>query len=313
MKLTFPLTLTVLVPVCRGQINVSVTAGPNPAVSASGSIKHIITDQEAEAFGLGPESTLENDIKTYWGDAPDDAYLKINSGSWGDLYTTYDWPQVETTLTAVSAEVVGINTKPVVLDTKLLKDAPTGLPGTYTADISSQVQQTVTSSWSDTSTFSFTQSVTYGVTIDGLGLSGTTSFSYSEAAMQGGSHSTASTVGSSSGVTVDLQPGQEVEAVLSASQGSMTVKVTYVVSLTGCVEMNYGNTYKGHHFWCIDVGSILDSIGKSNEVYVTETLEIGFYTGGEVQLQDASTGSDVAYFAAKPADPSRRFRGGSSS
>jgi len=302
--------------VCHGQISVSIQVGKDSSSSnvlASGYLKHIITDSEAKSFKLGPENVLRNDWEAYYGKAPNDAYLHTSSGNWGNLYELYNWPQVETTLTVVSAEILGIESKPTILATKILEN-DSDFNATFTADISSDVQQTITSTWSQTNSFTQGQEINYGVQFDGIGVGGKTTMSYTEEAMEGGSKSKSTTVGSSSGVSVNLQPHQKVEAILSASQGTMTVKINYRVSLSGCSAVNYGaDGYRGHHFYCAPVGNIMETIGVSNDISTSETIQLNYFANGSVQLKNLSTGEsqDITTSLGEFADSeqsSRRLR-----
>lgn len=273
-------------------INVKIVAGKDKAhssVTASGTIKHVITDADRTNFGIG-DSPLKNAVNKYFGKTPNDAYVKSPT-PWNDLYKTYSWPQVTTNLTVVAATVTDITSNPVILASKVLKNN-SSVDGTFNANVTDSVANTVTSSWNASVTAGFSQSINYEVGIEGIAkVGGTTTFSFSGTYGQGGSHSTTTTVSSGQGVTVTLKPGQAVKAVLNASRGTMKVRVTYHVHLEGDTAINYNPTYKGHHFWALGIGSVMQAAGLANTFTVTEDMEVGYYSNGEVVLQnlDGST------------------------
>src|SRR5271156_1054538 len=97
-------------------IEVSIKAGLTAAtssVSASGSVQHVITDTEVATFGL-QDGNLKNAVGKYFGQNPNDAFLHSPT-PWGDLYRTYNWPQVQTVLVVDSATITGITSQPVIV------------------------------------------------------------------------------------------------------------------------------------------------------------------------------------------------------
>ena len=85
--------------------NVSIVAGEDEAssvVHVTGSVQHVITDEERTTFQLG-DHQLKEDVGKYFGKEPNDAYLHSQT-PWGDLYKRYNWLQVQTVVIAESAE-----------------------------------------------------------------------------------------------------------------------------------------------------------------------------------------------------------------
>ena len=110
--------------------------------------------------------------------------------------------------------------------------------------------------------------------------------SYSHAWGQGGSESKNITVGSSSGVSVELEPGESIEAQLTASRGVMKVRITYRAQLSGSTAINYNPPFKGHHFWGLDIGGVMQSGGLSNSIQFTEDIEVGYFSNAKIELRD---------------------------
>lgn len=268
-------------------IEISIKAGVDKAtssVSASGSVQHVITDTEKKTFGL-EDADLKNAIAKYFGKKPNDAYLHSKT-PWGDLYTKYGWPQVQTVLVVDSAAVTGITSEPVIIATKTFTNDST-VPATFNAGISDQVSNTTESNWSETNTISVDQSFSYNVSFLGAGGGGETSMSYSHEWGQGGSESQSVTVGSDTGVSVLLQPGESVDAQLTASRGVMKVRIVYKAYLIGDVAANYNPTYKGHHFYALDIGSVMAGGDLSKTRQFTEDIEVGYYANSKIVLTDS--------------------------
>ncbi|HEY0077373.1 MAG TPA: hypothetical protein VGB73_01925 [Pyrinomonadaceae bacterium] len=269
-------------------IEISIKAGVDKAtssVNASGSVQHVITDTEKKTFGL-QDADLKNVVAKYFGKKPNDAYLHSNT-PWGDLYKTYNWPQVQTVLVVDSATITGITSEPVIIATKTLTN-DSSREATFNAGISDQVCNTTESNWSETDTISVSQSFNYQVSFLGSGGGGETSMSYSHEWGQGGSESNSVTVGSDTGVSVTLEPGESVDAQLTASRGVMKVRIVYKAYLIGDVAVNYNPKYKGHHFFALDVGSIMDAAGLSKSRQFTEDIEVGYYANSKVVLTDTN-------------------------
>jgi hypothetical protein len=196
-------------------ITVSIVAGADEAhssVNATGSVQHIITDKERTTFGV-QDSALKNAVGKYFGKNPNDAFLHSPT-PWNDLYKTYGWPEVQAILVVQNAQLTGITSEPVVVATKTFTNQ-SSKKATFDASISDQVSNTTESNWSTTNTIEVAQKITYNVGFLGTGGGGETSMSYSRQWGEGGSQSKSITVGSSSGVSVELDPGESIEAQLT--------------------------------------------------------------------------------------------------
>ncbi len=123
-----------------------------------------------------------------------------------------------------------------------------------------------------------------------------TSLSYSQTWGVGGEYTKSVTLGSTSGVSIELDPGKSVIAALSASRGSLKVRVWYNAYLTGKTAVNYNPTYKGHHFWGLGISGVMSKGGVSNSVVSTEDIEVGLYFDSKIELKDKETNSVVASY-----------------
>ena len=272
-------------------ISISIVAGQDEtasSVNATGTVQHVITDQERTTFGLG-DKQLKDAVKAYFGKSPNDAYLHSPT-PWGDLYKKYSWPQVQMVLVVQSAEILGITSEPVTVKTQdFVNDS--SKKGTFNVAISESVNNTTSSNWSTGGTLTVGQKFSYGVKFLGAGAEGETSLSYSQSWGVGGQESKSITVGSTAGVSVELDPGEAVVAVLSASRGVMKVRVRYAAYLIGNTAINYNPTYKKHHFWSLGISGVMAKGGISNSIKSTEDIEIGYYSNSKVELKDKATGT----------------------
>jgi hypothetical protein len=92
---------------------------------------------------------------------------------------------------------------------------------------------TTTHTWQTGGQFSIGQNFTYNVEFLGTRGGGEASLSYEQSWGIGGQQSKSTQVTSSGGVTVDLGPGKAVLAELTASKGTMRVRIRYNAYLTG--------------------------------------------------------------------------------
>lgn len=283
-------------------IDISIKAGLNKetsSVNASGSVQHVITDTEVKSFGI-QDGDLKKAVGKFFGKAPNDAYLHSDT-PWGDLYKTYNWPQVQVVLVVDSATIIGITSEPVIVATQKFTNN-SQVKGTFNVGISDQVNNTSSNTWSNTDSITVGQKFTYKVEFLGTGSGGETSMSYSQTWGESKTESLSVTVGTQSGVSVPLDPGQSVEAQLTASRGVMKVRIVYKAYLIGDTAVNYNPTYKDHHFWALNIGQVMAAGGISNLKSITEDIEIGFYANSTIELKDSSGQIRTAFMAvAKPA------------
>ena len=269
------------------------TDGAHSKLTVTGSLTHVITDDERQTFHLS-DYQLKQDAGKYFGKVPDDAYLHSPT-PWNDLYKTYGWPQVRTVLIPTKSEILGVTTESVALKNEIFQNNST-LTANYDVSITDDVSNSATSTWNTGSTFKFEQKITYEVGFLGTGGGGETSINYSQSWGVGGSNAKTVTMGSSSGVTVTLKPRQSVKAVLTATRGVLKARVWYNAYLTGSVAVNYGSTYKGHHFWDLPIENVMESGGDTNSVESTEDIEVGYFSNGKVSLLDSETSETLAVY-----------------
>lgn len=267
---------------------------PNLQVDFSGNQVGVITDAERNSFKLN-DGSLKDAVRAYFGKRPNDAYLRSPT-PWGDLYQSYGWDQVVRTLVPRSAKILSISSQPQIVMQQIFENNSTK-EATFNVGISQQVENSVSSAWSKGGELSVGQEISYGFNIEGLTGGSTTTFSYTSSWGKNMEKSETVTVGSSSAMEILIQPGQAVVAQLQANRGSIKMEVEYVASLSGATAVNYSPTYKGHHFWALDVRGVMSSGGLSNQMVSREVIEVGFYADSKVIVHDRSLMSTLLAFS----------------
>jgi hypothetical protein len=268
---------------------IDVVVGSNLTVSGvnvTGQDSHPITSSETSSFGLTDDFLKTEIAKIMDGKRPDDVALS------GPAYAKFGWEPVQTVLNAKSAEITSVSTKPVLLKNVTLINQ-SSQKGTFWADTTETVQNSVQSSWSQSTIINATQTITYGFNFLGINVGGQSYFSYQGEWQKGGSNTETVTLGSSEGVSVELQPGQQVHVILSASQGVMNLKVNFEADLTGQVYFHYNQRWQGHYFWACDVHDL-----PVQSITISEDIQVSFYSDAIVKLIDAATGEIIGVGAA---------------
>lgn len=277
-------------------IDILIRAGEDAnasSIEASGSVQHVITDDERATFLIG-DKQLKDAVAAYFGKAPNDAYVKSPT-PWNDLYKTYGWDQVSTVLTVESAEILGVTSQPVIVKTQEFSNQ-SSQKGTFNVAISETLNNTSTSYWQTGGTLTFGRTISVGIDfVIGKG-SIENSMSYSQSWGVGGTQTKSITVGSTSGVTVELDPGETIIAKLSASRGVLKARVRYNAYLTGYTAVNYDPTYKDHHFWALPIADVMAAGGIPNSVKSVEDMEVGYYSNSKIELVDKDTGTMKSTF-----------------
>ncbi len=266
-------------------IQINVRAGQdaaNSSISVTGSVQHIITDTERKTFGI-TDGDLKNAVGKYFGRNPNDAFV-CSPTPWDDLYKRYNWPQVQIMLVVDSYRITGITSEPTIVDTVEFDNSRSNTECTYHADIQENVTNTTETNWSQSDSVTVGQSIEYSFDFPGGSAGGTTSLSYTGTWGKGGSQSKVVSVGSQTGTLITLAPHKTAKAVLTASRGVMKIRITYRAYLVGSVAINYGDPYKGHHFWGLNIGSIMGAAGLTNSKLITEDITVGYYANSKVQV-----------------------------
>ncbi|XP_022828433.1 spherulin-2A-like [Spodoptera litura] len=272
---------------CR--ISVKITAATSEAeaeVEYSGENVEIISDRERETFDIGDRS-LKRAVEKFADAAPTDVYVRSPT-PWNDVYKTYKWEQVKRILKPIRTRILGVHTKPVIVATREFENH-SGVKAKYNAAIKQEIQETVSNTWSVGGELTVGQEIEYSVNFAAGSAGGKTSLSYAASWGNDTTKEKSATLGSSTGVEVELEPGQAVVASLTATQGTLDLEVEYEARLEGVVFANYRNKYRDHYFWAFPVSSVQLAGGLPRTVSSTEKISIGFYTSARVDIKDKVT------------------------
>jgi hypothetical protein len=256
------------------EMYVNLTANPDGSGSYTGVVGggmiRQTTDADRKLFGM-TDTSVKDAINQFFGKRPDDVFYN-DPVTWGNLYEEYGWPPLTLTLRPVSAEFTGINVTNSALATH---EVTNQLDKVVQADVSftSQKDNTEETNWSQTSSLSVSRSVSVSILFFGAD----TSIGFTQDWQKGGSHTQTISIGSSVSIFVDLEPGETIVVANWGDTGTASVKVTYVASLSGLVFANYGNKYKDHHFWGLDVNGVLSALGMTNRIEVVQNMKLNSY------------------------------------
>lgn len=257
-------------------ISVSIIAGKDKessSVSVSGSIQHVISDQERTTFKLNDDQ-LKDAVQMSSGNRPNDAYLHSPT-PWNDLYNTHGWPEVQTVLVPVSAEILEITSEPQVRITRTFANSRNTDEVTFhgSFNTSPSPNNTATSFWQTGGEFSVSEMLKHDVRFLGSG----GGMSYNQPWGIGKTQSIQVNVNSSAGLDVTLKARTRIQAILNSSYGVMKVRIRYQAHLIGNTAINYNPTInKDHHFDSLGIGEVMASGGISNIIESTEDIVVEY-------------------------------------
>lgn len=275
---------------CDSKIKIDITASTNEKdvkVHYSGIETKVITEADMNLFKIN-QNIIRDAVQKYYGRKPSDVFLKSPT-PWGDLYKKYNWKEVQTQLIVDKIKIKGIKNNTVIIinndfnnfSNKTIK-VNTGMTQT--------VENTVSTTWSKDKEVSVTQNFDYDVNVIFAKIAGSTGISYTTTWGKSVEKSESITVGSSTGVEVELSPKQAVTASLQATRGLVQIEIEYKLKLIGLVAINFKRKIKDHHFYSPSIETIMKAGDLKNFVKKTEIIQIGFYTDTSIKVFDKETG-----------------------
>lgn len=210
------------------------------------------------------------------------------------MYRERKWSHVKRILYPIKAEVVSIRSEPVIVSIQTFSNHFSHT-ATYKAGISSEIKNSITSSWFDSQSLTRGSQISYGINFKvpgsngselSAGISTSDSLSFTTNWGVTSFEEKATTVASSSEVSVELDPGQEAVAALTATKGSMEVQIDYVASLKGDVAAKFSYPQRGRYYWRVDINTLLSAIDMPIHIFSRQILKIGYYSEAKVTLTD---------------------------
>ncbi|KAI8433666.1 hypothetical protein MSG28_015664 [Choristoneura fumiferana] len=277
----------------RAQIDISVSGGAGLAdakVSLSGSSVSLISPSERAEFQL-TEWQLLSAVEKLSGGRPAEAY--VGEPTTWRLYPTYNWHQVQRVLRPVKAKIVQLKSSPVTVTTKFFDNRSFAGKATFQGSVSLQKKNTFTSTWSSATALSLGQEITFSFNIGVASFESSTSFEYATSWGKDSSQAQTTTLGSESGIELELEGGRAAVALLSATRGELVLEVEYEALVVGQVAANYPGRYRDHYFWAYDVRALLAAAGQPHVRRSKQTVRVGFYSDDTVAYYDHETGEPL--------------------
>ncbi|XP_030036383.2 spherulin-2A [Manduca sexta] len=273
--------------VIHARIKVTIIASDKDGdrqIHVAGTDADTISDTEVTTFDLTDEN-LKNSIHAYTNEHPDDAFLKSPT-PWGDLYKTYNWPEVTRVLTPLRAKILSVTNHPAVLTTHVYNNT-TPKTSTFPAKIHEDVHNTLTSIWETTGDLT-PQDIDYEFDIkaeswDNHG------FTYAAKWGQEVVKTQMFTVGLESGAPITLEPKQSAVAELHVTKNMMRVQLDYEATLTGSTAAHFSKAHKGHRFWAFAVDAVMAAGNMRRSVKSSEAIQIVYYTEPKLIVRKMET------------------------
>lgn len=267
------------------RLEVNIDSNQKVEVSHDGNETSIVTDEDIHSFNIGDDN-LKKAVEQYSGQRPDNVFVR-GPTPWGDLYTVYKWEPVKRVLSVKSANVTHIKTGPVILKTE-----DTENPSKYTIKIdtslSHTVDNTLEASWSNDNELGVSQDIEYEISVGyhhggKPGCSFTTTFGKREKQTRN------ETIGTASKVGVELQPGEAVTTILTATAVYLEIEVVHSASLIGMVALNHNKSSTSENFDKVPIQTINNFGGIKKEITKTQTIRINFYVEAKLKVEIRST------------------------
>lgn len=281
-------SLLIVFKIVSAKININVECGRNERdvkVTYSGRNSRLVKDAELSLFGIredqiirhyAPEISIDDLIDC-------DIFLPIsyNNQTLCDQFAQNNLCPVYTIFEVKSAEVVEITSEPSIVHIQEFENKFSNKIKVNTG-INQSVQTSITRSWTNSTGTEYSRDVQCGLNIKFFSLSGGKTYSYTSSFGESFEKTETVTIGSTSGVEMELNPGQACSAVLTANRGYINIKVTYIAHLNGAVIV-YSNL--------LPVDDLFKTAEKVNEKTFIEIIKIGYYTNASLKVYDKLSGA----------------------
>lgn len=285
------LILFITIRLTESKINLDILAESNgPLLSSSGMATQVASDGDIKSFFTDSDN-LKQAVTTHYGKKPKSVYYKSPT-PWGDLYKTQIWEEVTRITSFESYRVKSAIKRPTVVLTQDFENNSNNTIKVNTGIIHT-VENTLTTSWTKSKEIEVSQEIEYNINVYFSKVSGTTGFSYTTTWGRSEEKAETVTIGSTSAVETELQPGQAVTAVLSVNTGLLEIEVFYKTSLRGNLAVNFKRAHDGHHFWGPRIQDVMKSAGIENGKSTVEIIKIGYNFDAKLKVFDKNTGKPL--------------------
>ncbi|XP_004923162.1 uncharacterized protein LOC101742872 [Bombyx mori] len=272
----------ILLPIIEAKIAIEIIMSKSDnQIQISGCNSDVISDTETLTFNL-TDANLKNAVEKLFGRKPDDVFLKSPT-PWGDLYETYSWEEVERHFRPQRAIKNIIKNKMVVLSQQFYNNQ--GNSTVFSVKIEDKIENYVASKWTKAQELTVNDYITYDIKLDDfpriLFIA-----NYNQNAKK------YEVVKIDANINVHLEPNQHIKAELAANITTIEVIIDYEAHLTGLTAVNYVRKYDNHHFWGLDINTVMAASRLKPTVKVMEEITIEYYSDAKIIITDQNT-SDV--------------------
>ncbi|CAG5059951.1 unnamed protein product [Parnassius apollo] len=252
-------------------------------INYSGSDTSVISEEERNTFMLS-EDTLKNSALNFFGNRPDNVYLRSPT-PWGDLYKTYNWEEVSRTLKPKLGRILNVSAETQTIASQTFENKETK-PTTFNVGLSKHLENTVSSFWIKDGELTINKGINYDIKF------GNTTITYTSLWGLNTEKSMTTLIGLNN-LEMVLQPGQSVTTELIVTKLTATLEMEYAAFLSGTVAANYHEAFKEHHFWALDVNEMMAANEMANMSMSKETIDIIFYSNPKMVVVDTKTGVEI--------------------
>lgn len=253
-------------------------------INFKGKDSHLISEAEASAFGLMHGERVFDFAKDYFGKKPRE-YNYLFDDKWKNIYQYFNWDPIKTEVTVYEAKINEIESTPIIIAVKNFTNL-SNKKATFNAGITTEVSNSVEANWTRTENIGIQQELNYGIQYSGSGLSGTTTFNFSHSWGKGGSQTQTITLGSSSGISVELEPKESVRAELIAHKSNIKIKLKYIASIDGMLAFKFYRFFSGYEYNATNVKNYLNSYQMPLMKFMDEEIDIHLFTNSSIVLKD---------------------------
>ncbi|CAH0724415.1 unnamed protein product, partial [Brenthis ino] len=151
-------------------------------------------------------------------------------------------------------------------------------PSVAKGGIKEEVLETLSTTWSESEALSIARDITFKY--------GSLSYSYTSYWGKEVNKSKTKILTTTSDVEVSLKPGQSVKAILSATRGTLSLKVDYSATVHGDIYCRYTFFFIPIYGQEFEVNKYLDLMNLPHSVISSEIISVDYYYGAQVVIKD---------------------------
>ena len=272
------------------------------SAKVSGTSKAPITKDEINVFDIR-DASLKDIIGKKLGKKPND--VTLSDGDNRNLHEKNGWPVVTTNVQYKNAEVLEFTSELAAMSQKNLQNK-SSVRSTFGGSLNVTVRETVSTTSNKSTKAGFGTNISFGTKFSFFGNEAEwkAEFSTSFESTVGESTTTSKevSIGDNISISVPLDPGQSVKAVLVTTKHVVKLRVHYHVFLEGRVACYYNPPHNGHQYWPVGIEGAMVNAGMPDYIEQYEDIEITTYSGSHTELLDYNEDEEAAAAEAAAAE-----------